>query len=132
MATTIADKDIELKMKVSRTEYLECKLLKIYWIKMTTINDMLRFLKTLDFANHLGIDDHEKITCMKKVLTDEFQDVNSEKLINLMIIVDDFYVFFITQNFPDVQVFLSILCAGIILLLKEKIEYPAEYFVLLN
>ena len=63
---------------------------------METINDVLHFLNKLDFVGYLESEDYEKFTCNKKVLTDEFQDVNSEKLINMMNIVDDLYILFIT------------------------------------
>ena len=86
---------------------------------METINDVLHFLSKLDFAGYLENEDYEKVTCNKKVLTDEFQDVNSEKLINKMNIVDDLCFFFITQEYCDVQIINSFLRRGIILLLKK-------------
>ena len=43
---------------------------------MEMINDVLHFLNKLDFAGYLESDVYEKFNSNKKVLTDEFQDVN--------------------------------------------------------
>ena len=64
----------------------------------------------------------EKFSCIKKVLTDEFQDVNSEKLKKMFGVVDDLLIFFIIQDFHDVQILTIILRGDIFLLVKEKIE----------
>ena len=53
----------------------------------------------LDFAGYLGSDDFEEINCTKKVLTEKFQDVNLEKLIKMLKIVDGWYVFLKLKTF---------------------------------
>ena len=55
---------------------------------MQTINDVLHFSNKLDFAGYLESVDYGKFNCFKKVLTDEFQDVNSEKVIILLSVLD--------------------------------------------
>ena len=70
---------------------------------METINDVLHFLNKLDSAGYLENDDYENFNCIKKVLTAEFQDVNSEKLIYMLGVVDDLPVSFITQTFEQIQ-----------------------------
>ena len=51
---------------------------------MQTIKDVLYFLKKLDFDGYLESDDYEKINCIQKAIADELQDVNSEKLKNML------------------------------------------------
>ena len=51
---------------------------------MKTINEVLHFLNKLDFAGYLESCDYEKFSCFKKVLTSEFQDLDSEKLTNML------------------------------------------------
>ena len=71
---------------------------------METIIDVLHFLNKLLFVGYLENDDYENFKCIKKVLTDEFQDVNSEKLLYMLGIVDDLRVSFITptsQHIPS-------------------------------
>ena len=87
---------------------------------METINDILHFLNRLDFAAYLKSD--ELFSFIKKLLTDEFQNVNSEKLINMLNIVDDLYILFKTQDYYDIQTITSFLRGGIILLVNEKME----------
>ena len=89
---------------------------------METINDVINFLNKLDFAGYLESSDYEKFNCIKKVLTDEFQDVNSEKLLSMLSIVDDLYILFITQKYSDIQILTSVLRGDIIQLVKEKME----------
>ena len=74
---------------------------------MKTKNDVLHFLNKLDFDGYLESVDYEKFSCIKKVLTDEFQDVNSEKLKNLLSVLVDLYILFITQDFQDVPLLAS-------------------------
>ena len=70
---------------------------------METINDVLHFLNKLDFVVYLENDDYENFICIKKVLTDEFQDVNLEKSIYMLGVVDDLRVLFITQTFQHIH-----------------------------
>ena len=56
---------------------------------------------------------NEKFDCVRAVLTDEFQVVNSEKLINLLGVLDDFHILFVTQNFRSVQFLSNVLRSDI-------------------
>ena len=89
---------------------------------METINDVLHFLSKLGFAGYLENYDYEKFNCIKKVLPDELQDVNSEKLISMLGVVDDLYILFIAQDFHDVQKLTNIVRDDIFVLVKEKME----------
>ena len=89
---------------------------------METKNDVLHFLSKLDFVGYLKSDDYEKFNCIKKELTDEFQDVKSEKIINMIDVIDDSYISFITQDCHDVQILPDIVRGDIFLQVKEKKE----------
>ena len=60
---------------------------------MQKINEVLPFLNKLLFVGYLENDECEKFACIKKVLTSEFQDIDSEKLINMLGAIDDLYIF---------------------------------------
>ena len=64
---------------------------------------MLHFLNKLDFFGYFENDDYEHFNCFRKVLTDEFQDVNSEKIIYMLGVVDGLRVLFITHTFQHIQ-----------------------------
>ena len=86
------------------------------------MNDVLHFLNKLDFVSDLESGEYKKFNCIEKVLTDEFQDVSSEKLINMLGVLDDLHILFITQNFQDVRILTNELLEFIFLPLKEKME----------
>ena len=79
-------------------------------------------MKKLDFVGYLEINDYENFHCIKKVLSREFQDVNSNKLLNMLGVVDDLYILFLTHDFHNVQTLTDILRGDIFLLFNEKIE----------
>ena len=87
---------------------------------METKNDVLHFLNKRHFADYIECDDHKKTNCIKIVLTDEFQDVNSEKLINMLSVFDDLYIGFMTQYCRDVRILTNVLRSDKCLLRKEK------------
>ena len=89
---------------------------------MKTINEVLHFLNKLDFVGYLENDENEKFSCIKKVLTNEFQDLDSEKLINMLGVFDKLYILFVTQNFHDIQILTNIPRGDIFLLVKAKME----------
>ena len=62
------------------------------------------------------------LVVIKKVLAREFQDLDSEKLINMLGVIDDMQVLFITLNFHDIQILINILRGHFFLLVKEKME----------
>ena len=89
---------------------------------METINDVLHFLNKLVFVAYLEGSDYEKLNCIEEVLANEFEDVDSENLINMLDFIDYLYILFLTHNFQDVQVLTSILSGNIFQILKIKNE----------
>ena len=61
-----------------------------------------------------------RFRCIKKLLTDEFLDVYSDKLKNKLNIVDDLCILFITQDFQSVEGLTNLLPDSIFLLVDEK------------
>ena len=97
---------------------------------MKTINEVLHFLNKLDFVGYLRSAKYEKFNCIKKVLLDEFQDVNAEKLINMLGVVDELYILFITQVFHDVQILTYKLRCDIFLPVKKKLKMNKLFCVI--
>ena len=87
---------------------------------MKTVNQVLFFLNKVDFTPYLKDDDHQKLRCIKQVLTDEFQDVDSDKIMNMLIVVDDLYISFVTQEFQSVVGLTNMLRAILSHLSKKK------------
>ena len=83
---------------------------------------MLHFLNKLGFVGYVESVDYEKINCIKKVLTDEVQDVNSENLMNVLSVLDDLHILPITQSFQDFQKLTNNLRDEVFILVKEKME----------
>ena len=87
---------------------------------MKTIYEVLHFLNKQDFVGYFESNDYEKFNCNKKVLTREFQDVNSDKLINMLGVVDDLCLLFITQDFHNVQTLTDIFRGDSFFLFKKN------------
>ena len=62
----------------------------------------------------------KNFSCNKKELTSEFQDPDSENLINLLGVIDDLYILFVSQKFHDIQLINNILRCDIFHLVREK------------
>ena len=56
---------------------------------MKTVNYILYFINDLFFVRCLEEDDYEKFDCVKNLVVDEFQDLDSKKLVNILGILDD-------------------------------------------
>ena len=52
------------------------------------------------------------------MLLDEFQDIESEILINMLVVVGNLHILFITQDFQNVQMITNILREDIFSLVK--------------
>ena len=72
---------------------------------MATINDVLSFLNKVDLVGDLDDNDYIDLKEVKKVLVNEFLDVDSDKLENMMGVVDGLQISFIIQDF---QIWLDI------------------------
>ena len=89
---------------------------------MKTINEVLHFLNKLDLVSYLERDEFKYFNCFKKVLTNKFRDLHTDKSINMMNVVDDIYISFVTQDFQNVQVLTDLLRDDIFLLFNERRE----------
>ena len=89
---------------------------------MKPINEVLHFLNKLDVVADLERDEFKNFNCIKKVLANDFRDLNTEKIINMLNVVDDIYILFVTQDFQIVRVLTNVLPDDIFLLFNEKIE----------
>ena len=89
---------------------------------MKNINEVLHFLNKLDLVADLERDEFKNFNCVKKVLANDFRDLNTEKIINMLIVVDDIYILFITHDFQNVRASTNVLRDDTFLLFNEKIE----------
>ena len=69
---------------------------------METINDVLHFLNYLDSVADLENHEYSNFGRVKKVLKDNFQDVDLEQLIHMLGVVDDLRILFLNQVFHEV------------------------------
>ena len=69
---------------------------------METINDVLHFLSHLDFVGELRSDEYNNFNRVENVLTDNFQDMDSEQLIHMLGVFDALHIIFLRQDFQDV------------------------------
>ena len=89
---------------------------------MQTINEVLHFLNKLDLVANLEKDEFKNFNCIKKVLANDFRDLTTEKLINMLNFVDDIYFLFVTQGFQNFRVKTDVLRVDIFLFFNDKIE----------
>ena len=66
---------------------------------METINDVLHFLNYLHSVADLENHEYINFGRVKKVLKDNFQDVDLEQLIHMLGVVDDLHILFLNQEF---------------------------------
>ena len=69
---------------------------------MKTINDVLRFLNYLDSVADLENHEYSNFGCVKKVLKDNFQDLDLEQLIHMLGVVDDLHILFLNQTLTNI------------------------------
>ena len=89
---------------------------------MKTINEVLHFLNKLDLVADLERDEFKNFNYNKNVLANDFRNLNTGKIINMLNVVDDIYILFVTQDFQNVRVLTDVLRDDIFLLFNEKIE----------
>ena len=89
---------------------------------MKIINDVSHFLNKVGLVADSERDEFKKFNCIRKVSTNEFQGLNTEKLINMLGVVDDIHILFITQYFQIVRALTNVLRDDIFLLFSEKME----------
>ena len=89
---------------------------------MKTKNEVLHFLNKLDLVAKLEIDEFENFICIKKVLANDFRDLHTEKLMNMLNAVDVIHILFVTQDFQNNRVFTDVLRDDNFLLFNVKLE----------
>ena len=67
---------------------------------METVYDLLYYLNKLDFTDNVNDSDYENLRCAKRILVTKFEDFNIPKLIDVLSLIDNF---FITLMFGDLQ-----------------------------
>ena len=66
---------------------------------MVTINEVMHFLNEVELNKELGGDEFKIFKCIKKFSKNEFRDVNPDKLIILLGVVDDIHIFLFNSRF---------------------------------
>ena len=87
---------------------------------METINDVLHFLNYLDSVADLENHEYSIFGRVKKVLKDNFQDVDMEQLIHMLGVVDDLHIFFLNQDFNEYNPLIESLRERIFTLYEKK------------
>ena len=65
---------------------------------METIKDVLCSLNDLDFTDDVGDDDLEKLRLVKQQLVEEFKKYNTPNLLQALNIIDEVFVFNMTDS----------------------------------
>ena len=87
---------------------------------METINDVLHFLNYLDSVADLENHEYSNFSRVKKVLKDNFQDVDLEQLIHTLGVVDDLHILFLNQDFNEHNPLIESLRERIFTLYEKK------------
>ena len=87
---------------------------------METINDVLHFLNYLDSVADLENHEYSNFARVKKVLKDNFQEVDFEQVINMLGVVDDLHILFLNQDFDEYNPLIESLREKIFTLYEKK------------
>ena len=87
---------------------------------METINDVLHFLNYLDSVPDLENHEYCNFGRVKKVLKDNFQDVDLEQLIHMLGVVDDLHILFLNQDLNEFNPLIESLHERIFTLYEKK------------
>ena len=60
------------------------------------------FINDLFFVGYLEEDDYRKFDSVRNVIVEEFLDLDSKKLLNMLGILDDLYISFRTREFSHI------------------------------
>ena len=80
----------------------------------------MHFLNKLDFVGYTERDGYEQFNCIKEILLDEVWDFNSQKITDMLCVVDDLHVLYLSQNFQAEEKLIGSLRIDIFLLFNEK------------
>ena len=84
------------------------------------MNDTKYFINDLFFSGYLEEDDYKKFDCVRNILVDEVHDLDSDKLSNILGILDDLYILFRTQDFSHIEDKVKLLREDNFQLIKER------------
>ena len=87
---------------------------------METINDVLHFLNYLDSVADLENHEYSNFDRVKKVLKDNFQDMDLGQLIHMLGVVDDLHILFLNQDFNEYNPLIESLRERILILYEKK------------
>ena len=87
---------------------------------METINDVLHFLNYIDSVADLENHEYSNFGRVKKVLKDNFQDVDLEQLIHMLGVIEDLHLLFINQDFNEYNPLIESLRERIFTLYEKK------------
>ena len=65
---------------------------------METINDVLNFLNQMELYNILKGLELRTFNIIRKILKDEFEDIDLDKLVELLRTLDDFYIEYLRKK----------------------------------
>ena len=99
-----------------------------YSIKMKTINDVTHAMKRLYFKAHL-VKEYHDFEYIRKKLIDEFfyDELDDSELDNLLNMVDDIHIRFLTEQMPDNQKTIDDFRHTVFKLIKQKISTRCVY-----
>ena len=90
---------------------------------METINDVMHAMNRLYFKAHLVEEEYHDFEYIRKKLIDEFfyDDLDDSELDNLLNMVDDIHIRFLTEQMPDNQKTIDDFRHIVFKLIKQKI-----------
>ena len=59
---------------------------------METINDLMNFLNQMDIYNIVSGVELSTFNTIRKILIEEFRDIDLDKLVEILLIIDDLYI----------------------------------------
>ena len=86
---------------------------------METKNDVLYYLKKIDFTDKVNDDDIENLRCVKEILVSGF-NYNIPKLIDVSNLVDNLFISLMIGEFPDILIETDTLGENILYLISFK------------
>ena len=89
---------------------------------MNTINEVMHFLNKLELNKEMRAGEFKNFKCIKEVLKNELWDVNPDKLIIMLGVVDDLHIFYLIRGFKKAQLLTDVLYDDNFLLFKGNME----------
>ena len=99
---------------------------------MKTVNDIMYFINDLCFLGYLGNYDYKKFDCVRKILVNEIENLDSEKLTNVLGIIDDLYISFRRREFGHAVDKVELLRENILRLVNDEVLVNDRIIVFVN